>query len=672
MTLRKKNLWILTAILISGLLVTSCAREDDITDANGQDDGGMNIVEQTDFAEYINQNVYVGDDFYEYAVGKWLENNSLKQDQRWIGTMSTQEEYMKQFISTVCGPDTKDDVMRRLCDTYHKTGFENDQKVLKAKLDQVDAVDTKENMWTLMAQFINEGYTIPVSLLCDNQLRTVNVSLDFPESLQEFSSTGKTLMAYAGMTEEDTVKVMNVIKDWKDMLVKEKIIKNRLSGNTHRYTMSRKELFNLNTLARRAGSTNSMTAILNALQLEDNEKISADKKFIAVGNYLDKLTLDELKWFSKYNVINRDYLFMVAPADYKDDMVEGKGVIEVLTNLVNYPFSPVSIRLSGLYNKTIPVANRDAVTKMCEEFRTTFKERINSREWMSEATKQKAIEKLEAMQIYVGWPDDDTKRADWEVQVPQTDKATSTTYLDICDLFKQRTAIIRNKKGKKSLAEQFYANELYSSSYTANAFYSPESNSAFILAINLVAPIYDPTKSDAYNYAVLGASTIGHEMTHGFDSEGSSYSKDGKKENWWTAQDKQQFEALQKKMIDNFNAFTYGPGYQCDGKNTLAENIADLGGLYISYDTYLKRLKEKGISEGAEFQRLCREFFRAFGYAWMAKMSEKGWKKYLKDVHSAPCLRVNGNVYLMDAFYDAFQTESGKLYKAPDQRIEIW
>lgn len=118
------------------------------------------------------------------------------------------------------------------------------------------------------------------------------------------------------------------------------------------------------------------------------------------------------------------------------------------------------------------------------------------------------------------------------------------------------------------------------------------------------------------NYGVMGATTIGHEITHNFDSEGRKYNKVGKLENWWTAADIKTFEEFEKLMIDNFNGLTYYGNHQCNGKNTLAENIADLGGLNNAYDAFIKKQTDKGIS-GAELDRQGREFYRGFAVGWM-------------------------------------------------------
>lgn len=292
----------------------------------------------------------------------------------------------------------------------------------------------------------------------------------------------------------------------------------------------------------------------------------------------------------------------------------------------------------------------------------------NSRQWLSAATKAKAIEKLEAMTFYFGWPGDDSGQKNWLVKVP---KERKSLYQDILDLFCQRSALIDQMKGKEGEADLFYAQEWSDQSYRPNARYMHLNNSIDIMSINLVEPIFDIQMCDALKYSVMGASTIGHEITHGFDSSGSLYNKIGKKEEWWTPADKQNFAKLQDAMVKNFNQLYYADNLYCNGEATLAENIADLGGLYIAYDAFVKKMKASGIS-GDELDRQGREFFRGFAYGWMENMSADEIENYKKDEHAANCLRVNGNVYLMDEFYRLFNCQDGKMYLAPKDRIEIW
>ena len=224
------------------------------------------------------------------------------------------------------------------------------------------------------------------------------------------------------------------------------------------------------------------------------------------------------------------------------------------------------------------------------------------------------------MTFYFGWPGDDSGRKNWLVKVP---KERKSLYQDILDLFCQRSALIDQMKGKVGEADLFYAQEWSDQSYRPNARYMHLNNSIDIMSINLVEPVFDVQMCDALKYSVMGASTIGHEITHGFDSDGSLYNKLGKKEDWWTPADKQNFAKLQDAMVENFN-------------------------------------------------RQGREFFRGFAYGWMENMSDDEIENYQKDEHAPFCLRVNGNVYLMDEFYRLFNIKSGQMYLDPKDRIEIW
>ena len=242
-------------------------------------------------------------------------------------------------------------------------------------------------------------------------------------------------------------------------------------------------------------------------------------------------------------------------------------------------------------------------------------------------------------------------------------------YEMVCNLFSQYSDIMKKLIGLTSEDAFHYCEWMQVPAYTANAFYNEKNNSINILASNLIPPIYDKNQQAFYNYAVLGATTIGHEMTHGFDATGSLYDAIGKQAEWWDPQDKAVFKEKQKQMINHFDKLEYMPGVYCDGENTLSENIADLGGLEIAYEAYMNKVSATTRSER---QYLAREFYRAFADAWRQNATPERMKIYAADVHAAPKLRINGNVCLTDAWYRVFGITEGQMYLAPDERIQIW
>lgn len=612
-------------------------------------------------------NVYAGDNFYEYAVGRWLDQNPLKPGQYNNGTMAAQVDVYENFLKALSGKDYgvktgTDEVITALNDDYSAKEYADDKALLMAKIDKIDKAATKDALYEQMGLLVKEGYQMPFEYVCMPVERRVTPVLEFPDKIKHLSASDKELIEFANMTAEEAAKTMKEAEEWKKFLVDKKLSNKDNSDNRQREMRLKK--VNLRSGTRAAGKA-PLLAILKAAGIDTSGNLLAGEKFESLGNYLDLSTLEQLKMLCKYLLVNRDYEFIPSDPNNKQRVWE---VNNVLTALFKYTFSPISVNASAVFNQSIPAANREAAVKMAEEIRASFKERINNRQWLSAATKTKAIEKLEAMTFNIGWPANDSGRKNWLVKVPKDRKSL---YQDILDLFCQRTALVDQMKGKEGDADLFYAQEWYDQSYKPNARYMEVNNSMYILSINLIEPIFDLQMCDALKYSVIGATTIGHEITHGFDNEGSLYNKIGKKEEWWTPADKQNFAKLQDAMVKNFNSLYYADNVYCDGKATLPENIADLGGLYICYDAFVKKMKASGIS-GDELDRQGREYFRGFAYGWMENMSENAIEDYKKDEHSANLLRVNGNVYLMDEFYRLFNIKDGKMYLAPKDRIEIW
>ena len=659
----------MAAMLCCGLAMTSCDDVLNVIDNPSDQPEAVNIDEPSDFADLMKLSVYAGDDFYYYAVGRWLDEHPLKKGQHSNGTMADQIDAAKAFINMLSSDDYgektgTDEVITALHDDYKAKEYADDVDMLQATLAKINGAKTKEALYEQMGLLVKDGYQMPFEYVCKPVERRVMPALEFPASTREFRAKAEDLMELADMTEKEAENTMDEVKEWEKFLLDHNISDTNYDDFDRQHDMRLEEVSLRG--GTRAGGTAPLEAILKAAGINTSGDLLADKMFESVGEYLDKSTLGELKMLCIYLVVNRDSRFIPSNPDNKDaKLITGK---DLLVNLFKYPYSPIIINASAVFNQAVPAANREAAVKMGEEIRVCFKERIGNRQWLSAATKAKAIEKLEAMTFYMGWPADDSGRKNWMVKVP---KERKSLYLDILDLFRQRTAIVEQMKGKEGEADLFYAQEWHDPSYRPNARYQLRNNSIHILSLNLIAPIFDLQMCDALKYSVIGASTIGHEITHGFDSDGSLYNKFGKKEEWWTPADKQNFAKLQDAIVKNFNSLYYADNVYCDGQATLAENIADLGGLYICYDTFMKKMKASGIS-GDELDRQGREYFRGFAYGWMENMGDEAIEEYKTDEHAPNCLRVNGNVYLMDEFYRLFNIQSGKMYLAPKDRIEIW
>ena len=655
----------MAAILTCGPMLTSCV---DSTEDNpsGESSDPRNINEPSVFADLMYPNIYVGDDFYDYAVGRWLDQNPLKPGQYSNGTAAALDEIKDEFLWALTSKDygvktATDEVITALYNDYSATEYADDKALLKEKLDKLDKAATKEALYEQMGLLVKEGYQMPFEYICKPIERRVAPVLMFPRSTKEFIATDETLIELADMTEAEAESTMAMADDWKNFLVNQQISRKTSSSHRNDYREARLEKVNLRSGTR--GAATALQAILKAAGIDADKDLMADTHFAYVEDYIDACPLDQLKRLCKYLVVDRDCDYI--PSDPNDKQRVWKAE-DIVATLCKCSYSPIAVNVSAVFDKAIPAANREATMKMAEELRASFKERINNRQWISAATKAKAIEKLEAMTFYVGWPGDDSGRKNWLMKAPNK----KSIYLDILDLFCQRTALVDQMKGKEGEADLFYANQWMSPSYVNNAAYMQSDNSIHILSLNLISPSFDIQMIDAMKYGMLGT-LIGHEITHGFDNEGCLFNKSGKYEDWWTPADKQNFVKLQDAMVKNFDQLYYADNIYCDGEATLVENIADLGGLNIAYDAFVKKTKASGIS-GDELDRQGREFFRAYAYYYMENMSADEIEYYKTDEHAANCLRVNGNVYLMDEFYRLFNIKDGKMYLAPKDRIEIW
>ena len=207
---------------------------------------------------------------------------------------------------------------------------------------------------------------------------------------------------------------------------------------------------------------------------------------------------------------------------------------------------------------------------------------------------------------------------------------------------------------------------------TVNAYYNPGKNEIVFPAAILQPPFFDATAEDAVNYGGIGA-VIGHEISHGFDDQGSRYNGDGNLQDWWTVEDRASFDKLTSRLVAQFEGYEALPGRRLNGRLTLGENIADLSGLAIAWKAYAGSLNG-GPGQEIDGFTAAQRFFLGWSQVWRRKYRESEMiRRLVIDPHSPSRFRANGPVTNLDAFYKAFDVQPGdKLYKAPEDRIQIW
>ena len=307
-----------------------------------------------------------------------------------------------------------------------------------------------------------------------------------------------------------------------------------------------------------------------------------------------------------------------------------------------------------------PESAKAQMDDLVENLRTALRQSIEQNDWMGAATKEEAYKKLEAFRPKIAYPDE------WE---------------DFSSLDLSRDSLFQNAQNVREfnyadeisrLGEPTDREEWGMTPQTVNAYYNPSFNEIVFPAGILQPPFFDPAADLAVNYGGIGA-VIGHEMGHGFDDQGSKSDWQGVQRNWWTDEDRANFEALADALAEQYSAFEPVPGYFIDGRFTLGENIGDVGGLSLAYRAYKMALngEEAPVIEGLTGDQ---RFFLAWAQVWRRKYREDALiQRLTTDPHSPSEFRVNGVVRNFDEWYEAFDVQpEDKLYLAPQDRIRIW
>ncbi|PXX45150.1 putative endopeptidase [Undibacterium pigrum] len=303
-----------------------------------------------------------------------------------------------------------------------------------------------------------------------------------------------------------------------------------------------------------------------------------------------------------------------------------------------------------------PEAKR-RVNDMVTNLLTAFGERVQALKWMTPATKQEALAKIKATYVGVGYPD---KWRDY-----------SGLRVDVNDAYgnRERAQEFEYRRALAKFGQPVDPTEWCMNPQLVNAVNMPMQNAINFPAAYLQSPNFDLNASDATNYGALG-STIGHEISHGFDNSGSMFDAKGELRNWWSKADLAHFKASSKALIAQFNQYRPFPDLAVNGAQTLGENIADLAGLMAAYDAYHASMKQKGLAITKEDEK---EFFLSYAYSWRRKMRDETLRTIIITNEHAPVQYRILTVRNLDAWYDAFAVQPGqKQYLAPKNRVKIW
>ncbi len=384
---------------------------------------------------------------------------------------------------------------------------------------------------------------------------------------------------------------------------------------------------------------------------------------------LEKLSLDELcgmqdEAWDTYEMYVSQEQMQKHKKEKQAVLLEARGY---LSYTLSYHFA----------EKYISPSTKEHLVSITKEIQQALRKRIERVDWLSETTRNNAIDKMDHYELCVAYPDE------WHLDCVSS--------LTACETLVEAVHI--NKRNVARLkAELLGGRDLFSSQIIqmlvdsnknlipcdltlANAMYEPSYNCVFIYPALMMPPFLPAGVSDAYSYAVF--SIIGHEFTHGFDTNGAQYDKEGNKHNWWTVADQMAFEERRENIIQCYNHLELdperAPGVYGDGKRTQTENIADLGGFLAALDAYKARLEKEGYI-GKLYDNQLRKFYECYAHAWCIQYDDAKFDILKKsDVHSHARLRINGVVMNTDLWYKLYDVDRNNiLYLPPERRTYIW
>jgi putative endopeptidase len=327
------------------------------------------------------------------------------------------------------------------------------------------------------------------------------------------------------------------------------------------------------------------------------------------------------------------------------------------------PNSVLSEAVGQMYvAKYFPEEEKVRVETMVSNIQKAFSKHIEALDWMGEATKAKAQEKLAAFTVKIGYPD---KWKDYTTLV--VDPAKSY-WANVVEANRWYTADAMAEVGKPVDSAKWLMPP-----QMVNAYYMPTTNEICFPAAILQPPFYNPNADDAVNYGAIGV-VIAHEMTHGFDDQGSQFDKVGNMNDWWTKEDRAAFEKKTNVLVEQFNAIEILPGLFADGKYSLGENIADQGGLRLAFTGLTDYAWAEGRPADIDGFTGEQRFYIGYATLWAQNITDQEKERLTKvDVHSLGRNRVNATLRNIQSFYDAFGiTEQDAMYMPVEERVIIW
>jgi len=638
-------------------------------------------------------------DFYRYACGGWIDRNPLTGEYARYGSFDKlaedNREQLKELITTIAKKKhEKNSIKQKIGDLYNlgmdtKTIEKQGAEPLQEELKAIAALTSKEQLPEIMANMCLTGCNPFFGIFgeADPENSSMNMAWiwqtglgigDRDYYLEEESKPIReaytalmekmfTLSGYAKLIgkEGNELKLAQDVLNLETEMAKIFMCKEDLRDPYKTYNP--KTIAELKTLLPNFSFDNYLTP----LQLNNLDKVNVGQLEYLTGlnKVLYNTDLETIKTYLAWNIINEaasllSENFVNANFDFYGKTLSGKEEIRPRwKRVVSVVDGSLGEAVGQMYvEKYFPAEAKERMLNLVKNLRLAMADRISDLTWMSEETKTKAIDKLNAMIVKIGYPDT------WRDYSALEIDPSLSYYANV-----MRAERFENEYQLSKIGKPVDPMVWLMTPQTVNAYYNPTTNEICFPAGILQPPFFDTKADDAVNYGAIGV-VIGHEMTHGFDDQGRNYDKTGNLSNWWTDADATKFEERSQILVKHFNQIEVLPGIFANGVFTLGENIADNGGVNISY-LALQKAKEQGkingIMDGFTPEQ---RFFIAYANVWAGSIRDEEIARRTKeDPHSLGKWRVNGTLPHCDTFIEAFNIKEGNpMWLSPEKRASIW
>lgn len=646
----------------------------------------------------LDKSVRAQDDFYKFACGGWMKNNPLPAAYSRFGSFDQLALDNNKRINSILTElhkgkykvGTLEQKIRDLYNLAMDSVRRNADGVapLKPYLAEVETAKDKSDLHAIQLKYAAFGIGVPYysgfgADEKDSKNNIMNVYqggitlgqkeyyLDNDDATAKIRNEYKRhivrMFTLFGFTEQEATAKMEAIMRAETQLAIASKSRTELRDVEKNYNKTTLADFEKNypnlRFTQLANAEGVETQYIQSLVVGQPEFLAAADKIV------DLQTTDELRAVMEWDLIKNAVPYLsddVAAAnfDFYGKVMSGrKQDHEKWKKATSIVESVLGEALGKIYcERYFPESSKARMKNIIDNLQKSLGERIMAQKWMSEETKAAAIDKLSTFYVKIGYPDK------WKDMSGLTIDPTKTLYENMiaARLFKNKQRI------EETAGKPVDRDEWFMTPQTVNAYYNPTTNEICFPAGILQRPFFDPKADDAFNYGAIGV-VIGHEMTHGFDDQGSHYDKEGNMSDWWKDQDVQNFKEITADYAAWFSKIKVLPDLNANGQMTLGENLADHGGLQVSFNAYKNATKKAPLKTIDGFTGDQR-FFLAYAGVWGQNITEEEIRNRTRsDVHSLGEWRVNGALPHINAWYEAFGVKEGdKMFIPESERLNLW